>query len=217
MARSTWSPRGIGRPRRGGRDHRRLGGFRPALASDRRALGRDRRGDAHGRSFRPLIVGRRRSSRCWSSPSWVHSDLHRCLHTQATCSPARRSASHSRWVLYRTLAPEAVFLISSDGRKTAHLDVEGTRGEAIRLGLDTQLGIEASDIGGRARRVGRLDATADRSGRRRGLLRQALRQEPPVRIARTSCGAPSSTGGSRTRSTSRRFGGSCSTRTTCCT
>jgi tRNA A-37 threonylcarbamoyl transferase component Bud32/membrane-associated phospholipid phosphatase len=49
-------------------------------------------------------------------------------------------------VLYRTLAPEAVFPISYDGRKTAHLDVEGARGEAIRLGLDTQLGVEASDI-----------------------------------------------------------------------
>jgi len=49
-------------------------------------------------------------------------------------------------VLYRTLAPEAVFPISYDGRKTAHLDVEGARGEAIRLGLDTQLGIEASDV-----------------------------------------------------------------------
>ena len=49
-------------------------------------------------------------------------------------------------VLYRTLAPEAVFPISYDGRKTAHLDIEGTRGDAIRLGLDTQLGIEASDV-----------------------------------------------------------------------
>ena len=49
-------------------------------------------------------------------------------------------------VLYRTLAPEAVFPISYDGRKTAHLDVEGARGEAIRLGLEAQLGIEASDV-----------------------------------------------------------------------
>ena len=37
-------------------------------------------------------------------------------------------------VLYRILAPEAVFPISYDGRKTAHLDVEGARGDAIRLG-----------------------------------------------------------------------------------
>ena len=49
-------------------------------------------------------------------------------------------------LLYRLAAPESVFPIAYWTGKTAHLDVTGTRGEAIRLGLREQLGIVAIDI-----------------------------------------------------------------------
>ena len=49
-------------------------------------------------------------------------------------------------VLYRTIAPEAVFPIAYGTGKTAHLDVGGARGAAIRNGLRRQLGIEAIEV-----------------------------------------------------------------------
>jgi tRNA A-37 threonylcarbamoyl transferase component Bud32 len=49
-------------------------------------------------------------------------------------------------VLYRVLAPEAVFPIAYRTGKTAHLDVSGARGQAIRTALDRQLGIEVTDV-----------------------------------------------------------------------
>jgi tRNA A-37 threonylcarbamoyl transferase component Bud32 len=49
-------------------------------------------------------------------------------------------------VVYRLLAPETVFPISYRGAKTAHLDVGGARGEAIRSALRDQLDIEAESI-----------------------------------------------------------------------
>jgi len=49
-------------------------------------------------------------------------------------------------VLYRVLAPEAVFPIAYRTGKTAHLDVSGVRGQAIRTALDRQLGIEVTDV-----------------------------------------------------------------------
>ncbi len=49
-------------------------------------------------------------------------------------------------VLFRTVAPERAFPIRYRTGKTAHLDVTGPRGEAIRQGLRRQLGIEATEI-----------------------------------------------------------------------
>ena len=49
-------------------------------------------------------------------------------------------------VLYRLAAPEAVFPIAYRTGKTAHLDVTGARGEAIRVALERQLGIELTDL-----------------------------------------------------------------------
>jgi len=49
-------------------------------------------------------------------------------------------------LLYRIAAPEAVFPIAYRTGKTAHLDVTGARGEAIRLALERQLGIEVTGI-----------------------------------------------------------------------
>jgi len=49
-------------------------------------------------------------------------------------------------VLYRTIAPEAVFPIAYGTGKTAHLDVTGARGDAIRRGLRRQLAVDAVAI-----------------------------------------------------------------------
>ncbi|MGI9594616.1 MAG: phosphatase PAP2 family protein [Acidimicrobiales bacterium] len=48
--------------------------------------------------------------------------------------------------LYRLAAPERVFPIAYRTGNTAHLDVGGARGDAIRLGLRRQLGMVATDI-----------------------------------------------------------------------
>ncbi len=47
---------------------------------------------------------------------------------------------------FHTLAPSRVFPIAYGTGKTAHLDVGGARGRAIRNALRDQLGIEASDV-----------------------------------------------------------------------
>ncbi|MDH3295601.1 MAG: hypothetical protein OER95_14880, partial [Acidimicrobiia bacterium] len=49
-------------------------------------------------------------------------------------------------LLYRMAAPEKVFPIVYGTGNTAHLDVSGPRGEAIRLGLQQQLGIVATNV-----------------------------------------------------------------------
>ena len=49
-------------------------------------------------------------------------------------------------LLYRVFAPEAVFPIVYGGGNTAHLDVAGIRGDAIRRGVAGQLGLEVIDI-----------------------------------------------------------------------
>ena len=49
-------------------------------------------------------------------------------------------------VLFRMGAPEQAFPIAYGTGKTAHLDVTGPRGDAIRLGLMRQLGIVVTDI-----------------------------------------------------------------------
>ncbi|NNF54657.1 MAG: hypothetical protein HKN03_09485 [Acidimicrobiales bacterium] len=49
-------------------------------------------------------------------------------------------------LVYRLWAPESVFPITYRGGKTAHLDIAGARGAAIRNGLESQLGITATDV-----------------------------------------------------------------------
>lgn len=49
-------------------------------------------------------------------------------------------------LIYRMVAPERVFPITYRRAKTAHLDVTGARGDAIRLGLQRQLGIVATKL-----------------------------------------------------------------------
>jgi tRNA A-37 threonylcarbamoyl transferase component Bud32 len=49
-------------------------------------------------------------------------------------------------LLYRLVAPEQVFPISYHRGRTAHLDVRGARGDAIRLALRRQLGVDVTEI-----------------------------------------------------------------------
>ncbi|MDH3753720.1 MAG: hypothetical protein OEU32_07590 [Acidimicrobiia bacterium] len=49
-------------------------------------------------------------------------------------------------VLYRVLAPEMVFPITYGGGSTAHLDVTGPRGDAIRRAMADQLGVQVADV-----------------------------------------------------------------------
>ncbi len=49
-------------------------------------------------------------------------------------------------VLFRTFAPESVFPITYTGMRTAHLDVTGERGAAIKAGLGAQLDIDAVTV-----------------------------------------------------------------------
>ena len=49
-------------------------------------------------------------------------------------------------VAFLVLAPEQVFPIAYGTGKTAHLDITGSRGEAIRLALLHQLGMEVTDV-----------------------------------------------------------------------
>jgi tRNA A-37 threonylcarbamoyl transferase component Bud32 len=49
-------------------------------------------------------------------------------------------------VIYRSLAPEAVFPINYRTGKTAHLDVTGPRGAAIRRAMARQLGVEVAEV-----------------------------------------------------------------------
>jgi tRNA A-37 threonylcarbamoyl transferase component Bud32 len=49
-------------------------------------------------------------------------------------------------LIYRTLAPEAVFPVRSHQGKAAHLDVTGARGDAIRSAMSEQLGFDVAEI-----------------------------------------------------------------------
>ncbi len=125
-------------------------------------------------------------------------------------------------VLFRLGAPEEVFPIQYRQGNTAHLDVTGPRGDAIRLGLERQLGVHVVDIKpvGLEGSAGRLRCSSPSSQRRAALQsysRNCTQGATSGPTAPTSCFARSSTVGSRTRPASRRSGGWCSTRTTCST
>ena len=50
-------------------------------------------------------------------------------------------------LLFRTFAPQEVFPVAYRKGKTAHLDVSGPRGEAIRRAVLEQLGVEVAELG----------------------------------------------------------------------
>ena len=49
-------------------------------------------------------------------------------------------------VAFRMLTPSEVFPITYRRGRAAHLDVTGPRGEAIRRGLEDQLGIQVAEV-----------------------------------------------------------------------
>ena len=159
------------------------------------------------------VVGRGRRRRSSPSPSCTSAST-----TRSTSSSASRSPWRSRSTRSASSRPTRRSRSPTGRGKTAHLDVGGRRGEAIREAVEDQLGLtvlEVKPVG--PRRLGRLDAAAaPRRRRSRHVpVREALRDEPragrPLVQARAG---RSSTGGSRTRRRSSRCAGSSSTRTT---
>ena len=63
-----------------------------------------------------------------------------------TCCWAWRSESRSRSAAFRFFTPNEVFPVAYRRGRTAHVDVTGARGEAIRQGMRDQLGLTATDI-----------------------------------------------------------------------
>ena len=62
---------------------------------------------------------------------------------------------------FRFFTPNEFFPVTYRRGKTAHLDVGGRRGEAIRRAVEDQLGVTvAGDQARRTRRLGRIDAAA---------------------------------------------------------
>ncbi|HEU4481296.1 MAG TPA: phosphatase PAP2 family protein, partial [Actinomycetota bacterium] len=49
-------------------------------------------------------------------------------------------------VAFRSLAPNEVFPVSYRRKRAAHLDVDGPRGDAIRLAVEEQLGVSITDV-----------------------------------------------------------------------
>ena len=150
-----------------------------AVVDDHR--GRDRLLDGRARSAAHDREGRRDpSSSDWSpsrgsiSPST----------TRSTSSWASRSASRCRSTRSASSCPNEVFPVAYRQGKTAHLDVGGRRGEAIREAVEQQLGVTVLDMqAGRARRLGRFDPAAAPCRGRPGHVpvREALRDEPRAR------------------------------------
>jgi hypothetical protein len=84
---------------------------------------------------------------------------------------------------FRWFAPNEVFPVTYRRGRTAHLDVGGARGQAIRRALQDQLGLEIEEVEAvRAGRVGRVDPAADQGQGRPGdgPVRQAVRPQPPA-------------------------------------
>ena len=92
---------------------------------------------------------------------------------------AWRSRSRRSACSHRTRVFPVVYRKGS----TAHLDVTGRRGEAIRRRSKSSSGSRCEDRSGRARRVGRLDTAPveDRGRPRHVSLREALREESRAR------------------------------------
>ena len=137
--------------------------------------------------------------------------------TQPMCSPQPPWASQLPSCSTGVLAPEAVFPIAYRTGKSAHLDVTGARGKALRLGLRTSAG--------NRRNVSRRPwGSGDPPGLRRS---ESLRTAGPTCSGSCTpaitCGPTAPTNffercamaDSKTNDTSHLFAGLFSTRTTC--
>jgi len=121
-------------------------------------------------------------------------------------------------VAFRLFVPNEAFPVSYRRGRTAHLDVSGTRHDAIAHALEEQLGVIRLAIkpfnlegsGGSTRCGSRSRAT-----RRRTCSPSCIRPPTCARTAGTSSVARCSTASWRTRRRSTRCADWCSTRTTC--
>ena len=87
-------------------------------------------------------------------------------------------------VAFRFFTPNEVVPVTYRGGKTAHLDIGGRRGVALRRAVEDQLGVTVRRRPpDRSLRVGRIDAAAAAARRRsrHRRLREALRDEPRPR------------------------------------
>jgi hypothetical protein len=120
-------------------------------------------------------------------------------------------------VAFRLLCPDEVFPVAYRRGRTAHLDVGGRRGEAIRRGLQDQLGVIVDDVQpfGLEGSAGSTPcASRSRATGTGGCSPSCMPGATCAPTAPTSSAAPCCTAGSRTRSRSTPCGGSCSRRTT---
>jgi membrane-associated phospholipid phosphatase len=120
---------------------------------------------------------------------------------------------------FRWFAPDEVFPVVYRRGRSAHLDVGGARGAAIRRALEEQLGLVVEEVkpfglagsaGSTPLRITVNDAPA------RQLFGKLYARSHCVRTAGTSSAASCCTAGWRTRSPSTRCGGWSSRRTTRC-
>ena len=202
-------------------DDRAVGGLLVAVAAGR--------GARRGAGRRHLQPGPRRSrprngpSSSWPPSCWCSS---RRACTSAVDHPFDVLAGLALGIAiplaaFRLFTPNDVVPVAYRQGKTAHLDVTGRRGEAIRQAVHDQLGLTVTDV----KPVG-LEGSGGSTPLRLRVegdpahdlpVRQALRHEPrPGRPLVQARPPASSTGGSRTRPGSRTSAGSSSTRTTRC-
>jgi hypothetical protein len=119
-------------------------------------------------------------------------------------------------VAFRLLCPDEVFPVTYRRGRTAHLDVGGPRGEAIRRALQDQLGVIVEDVqpfaleGSAGSTPLRIKVKGDEDGWLFAKLyaRSHLRADRSYKLGRALL-----YGGWRTRSRSTPCGGSCSRRT----
>ena len=203
-------------------DHRSLGGLLVPGGARRGRRDRPRSGSPTrssspgGRGRSPRSVGAGDRARLRAPPSSTSGPTTRSTSSVGAQPRGRDPASTRSASSRRTRS----FPVAYRQGKTAHLDVGGQRGEAIRQAVQDQLGLTVVDIKpvGLAGSGGSTPLRLTRRGRPRHLpVREALRDEPrarrPLVQARPHA---SSTAGSRTRRRSSRCAGSSSTRTTRC-
>jgi membrane-associated phospholipid phosphatase len=125
-------------------------------------------------------------------------------------------------VAFRFFAPNEVFPVTYRRAKAAHLDVGGRRGEALRTGVQEQLGLTVLDVqpvgleGSAGSTPLRLRVAAGDTQPERDLLPSCTPRATCAPTAPTNWAAPSCTAPWRTKPPSSRCAASSSTRTTPC-
>jgi len=125
-------------------------------------------------------------------------------------------------LLFRRFTPGEVFPVTYRRGRSAHLDVTGARGQAIRRALEEQLGLAVLEVkpfglsGSAGSTPLRITVEGADGAESEQLFGKLYAQATCARTAGTSSAASSSTGAWRTRSRSTPCAGWCSRRTTRC-